>query len=216
MLVEMARDLNVALVGVAELRQRSRQRLFSGEVRTRFLADAAHVVWGVARDPSQRDQSWLFPLKRCLARDEPPLALKHDGGKLEWSTGPGELTTNVVGESRQSPTARVGGPRKNSTHPTELLRPVVANWLRGVLLNGSRAAVEIQETAKEAGFSRNLLREVMVEIGVRVHKAGYRGKSMCSLPNSPEDAAWPAIEMEDEARVRCVEPARAALRLYSP
>ena len=187
-LVEIARDLDVAIVGVAELRRGTTRRVLSGDVRNRPLAAAAHAVWGIVRDPQRRDWCLMVPFKRGVGREEPPLQLKYDDGQIEWSPEPAELTTEQL-----------------STGERAGLKSAVAAWLRGLLAEGSRAAIDIQELAKEMGFSRYLLRGVKIEIGVQVQKDGFRGKSQWSLPNAtketPENADAAADVPNENARI---------------
>ncbi len=176
-LVELSRELEVAIVGVAEMKCRSRQRLFSGELRHRMLESAAHLVWGVAHDREDADQSWLFSLKRCQACDETPLVLKQTGSKLDWSRALEEAATEPAARKQDSQTART------------TRKEMAAAWLRRQLWDGARLASEILELAKEVGFCERLLCDARAEIGVQVKKDSFRGKSWWSLPASPEQAS---------------------------
>lgn len=89
-------------------------------------------------------------------------------GRINWTTEAAALTTEDLPRAE-----RMGAKTA-----------IAAAWLWKLVSDGGRPACEIQQLAQESGISRRLLRKVTAELGIRMERVGYQGKSRWALPDA--------------------------------
>jgi len=169
-LMDIARDCDVSIVGVAELRGTGGRGGMGMELRHPALAVGAQTAWGVARVPGQTERHLMVPIKTIVGSPAPPLELTMSEMGIEWSAVPAIVADEDAATATAEGLALAAG----------------MTWLRNLLSPGPISAIEVVEQAREAGLSRTLLRRVKMEIGVQSEKTGCRGKSYWSLPAADE------------------------------
>ena len=165
---DVARDCDVSIVGVAELRGTGGRGGMGLELRHPALAMGAQTALGIARLPGQSEQYLMTPIKATVGSPAPPLEFTKTERGIEWSAAPA-----IVSDADAATAAEEG-----------LALAAAMTWLRNLLSPGPIPALEVEDQAHEAGLSRTLLRRVKMEIGVKSEKAGRRGKSYWSLPDA--------------------------------
>jgi len=139
-------------------------------VRHAALSAAAHVAWGVARDPREPGRNVLVPLKMNAGRAAAPLEFTTDDGGVVWSDG----AASVAGED--VPIASREG----------LEFAAAVTWVRALLSSGPRAKAEVAQLAREQGIAWGMIRRVARELGVKSEKHEVGGKATWSLPAATE------------------------------
>lgn len=163
----IALQMDVAIIGVTELRRGGGRGLVPA-ARPKALASLARAAWGIVRYPQSPGRSLMVPLKMLVDGEGPPLEFTCSDGRINWKEGAAALTTEDLPRAE-----RMGA--KAST---------AAAWLLKLLSDGGRLVCEIQQLARESGISRTLLRTVTAELGIRMERIGYQGKSRWALPDA--------------------------------
>lgn len=163
----IALQMDVAIIGVTELRRGGGRGLIPA-ARPKALTSLARAAWGIVRYPQSPGRSLMVPLKMLVDGEGPPLEFTCSDGRINWIEGAATLTTEDLPRAE-----RMGA--KAST---------AAAWLLKLLSGGGRLACEIQQLARESGISRTLLRTVTAELGIRMERIGYQGKSRWALPDT--------------------------------
>jgi hypothetical protein len=171
-LVELARECDVAIVGVAELRREGGRGGMGMALRHPALAHGAQAAWGIARCPEMAGRHVMVPIRMAVGSPAPALEFAVGEGGLEWSSAPA-----IVAAEDAAVAAHEG-----------LAVAAAMTWLRNLLAPGARLASEVKELARQAGLSRTLLLRVRNEIGVRSAKSGWGSKAYWSLPAVAETA----------------------------
>ena len=163
----IAQQMDVAIIGVTELRRGGGRGLVPA-ARPKALTSLARAAWGIVRYPQSPGRSLMVPLKMLVDGEGPPLEFTCSDGRINWKEGAAALTTEDLPRAE-----RMGA--KAAT---------AAAWLLKLLSDGGRLACEIQQLARESGISRTLLRTVTAELGIRMERIGYQGKSRWALPDT--------------------------------
>lgn len=163
----IALQMDVAIIGVTELRRGGGRGLIPA-ARPKALTSLARAAWGIVRYPQSPGRSLMVPLKVLVDGEGPPLEFTCRDGRINWKEGAAALTTEDLPRAE-----RMGA--KAAT---------AAAWLLNLLAGGGRLACEIQQLARESGISRTLLRTVTAELGIRMERIGYQGKSRWALPDT--------------------------------
>jgi putative DNA primase/helicase len=162
-LAELAARRGVSILGVSHLRKgQSPVAIYR---ITGFLAftAAARAVYAVVRDPEDRARRLFLPVKCNLGPDMSGLAYRIEGGPdgvpfLHWDQSPVEQQAEtLLGEPQ-------GEPRSELEE--------AADWLRDVLAEGPRLAVDLQRQAREAGISWITIRRAKRQAGAVSRRQG--------------------------------------------
>lgn len=171
-LEEMARELNVAILGIAGLCRGSARPGALPPLKHRILATHARVVLGIVRERGEPGRYVLAPLSRVSEETGNWLPLQVDGGSLTWDPEP---IPEPADELR--PAAR-----KSNEGTQWLSLEEAAALLQRFLAGGSRLATEVRHMAEALGLSRARLRRVKEELGIQSDRLEYHGPVFWSLP----------------------------------
>ncbi len=169
-LVTLARECDVAIVGVAELRRVGGRGGMGLALRESALAAGVQAAWGITRCGGFSDTNLMVPIRMSVGTAAAPLEFACGEGGLEWAIAPVMVADADVAVATTEGLAVAAG----------------MTWLRNLLADGALPAIEVMELARRAGLSRTLLRRVSKELGLRSEKRGWRGRRYWSVPNAAE------------------------------
>ncbi|MBX3375170.1 MAG: AAA family ATPase [Phycisphaeraceae bacterium] len=182
-LSELAERHRVAVVAVTHLNKSGGGPAIYRAMGSLAFAAAARAAWAVSKDKADPQRRLLLPIKNNIAPDAGGLSYRIQpagvGGcpSVAWDPDP----VNVSADDALS------GDRDHDDGRTE--RDDAAEWLRDFLADGPRQSKDVEQNAREAGYSIATLRRARAALGVKATKAGLDGPWECSLP--AEDAHLP-------------------------
>lgn len=170
-LEEIARELNVAILGIAGLCRGNARPGALPPLKHRILATHARVVLGIVRERGEPGRYVLAPLSRVGEETGTWLPLQLDGQTLTWDPEP---IAEPADEMRPARTSNQG----TQWLPLEKSVALLQRFLAG----GSRPATEVQQMAEALGITRARLRRVKEELGILTEKTGFQGNYYWVLP----------------------------------
>lgn len=127
------------------------------------------AVWGVARDPRDRQRRLLLPIRHHLGDDrlgfQFAIVPDEEGiAAVEWGDEDGSITfAEAIGR------VRLGRSVWSFSQTAQ-----AENWLRQYLAEGEKKSVEILSDARKAGFTQHPTRDALNRVA-RKFKQGQRG-----------------------------------------
>jgi len=193
-LSELANESGVSIVMVTHLNKGT------GSATNRIIGSiawsaAARSVWGVFRDPHDKDRRVFLNIKNNIGLESLGLAFRiempddlnaHENPsstpRLIWEDEPltlnaDEILGNLNGEDTRNET-KISSPACQEA----------ASFLREVLMNGPVHSIQLRKEAEEAGVSWSSIKRAKKQVGVEINKIGNSSGSkwVWSLPNSKE------------------------------
>ena len=152
-----------------------------------FVA-AARAAYSVTKDPDDPDRRLILPLKNNLGDDRTGFAytiIEADNGApvLQWKD---ELVEMTLEDIANAVTERKPRPRDEAK-----------NWLREVLSQGPRLAVDIECQGQARGFSEITIRRARKDLGIKPHKR-FDKKWEWQLPAISEDHHYLQNAIKDD------------------
>jgi len=172
-LEEMARDHNVAILGIAGLCRGSARPGALPPLKHRILASRVLVAWGIVRERGEPGRYVLAPLCNVIEGTGTWLPLQLDGDALTWDAEPIPEPADEVRPAARRPE------RERQWLTLEEATALLQRYLAG----GCRLASEVQQMADALGISRAMLDRVKEDLGIKSEKLGLRGKWQWALPN---------------------------------
>jgi hypothetical protein len=178
----------VAIVFVTHLNKAQQANaLYRSSGSLAFVA-AARAAYSVTKDPGDPDRRLILPLKNNLGDDRTGFAytiIEANNGApvLQWEDEIVEMTlediANAVTERKPRP------------------RDEAKNWLREVLSQGPRLAVDIESQGQSRGFSEITIRRARKDLGIKPHKR-FDKKWEWQLPAISEDHRYLQNAIKDD------------------
>jgi len=174
-LAALAAEYHVAIVCVTHLAKRARGNAVYRSMGSLAFAAAARAVWYVSKDRDDPARRLMLPVKMNLCPDPTGMEYRLVDGRLEWEEEPIQMTADD---------ALAAASERSGSDPTE--REHAAEWLRDLLSAGPLPSLEVQEQARECGFSMATIRRAKALAGVKVVKSGFEkgSKWLWKLPPS--------------------------------
>lgn len=144
----LAEKHGAAVIVVAHRRKSSGGFADDSAIGSRAFTGIARAVWHVSRDPHDRARRLLLPGKNNLGPELGGLAFSIGGepARIFWEADPVELSADDG--MAQEAAAHAGKPG-----PEPETRNAAAEWLADLLSGRAMFTADIQNEAKEAGFS---------------------------------------------------------------
>ena len=184
----MASKHEVAIVCVTHLnKSQQANALYRASGSLAFVA-AARAAYSVTKDPDDPDRRLFLPLKNNLGDDRTGFAytiVEADNGApmLAWEDEPVRMTLEDIANTV---TDRKPRPREEAK-----------NWLREILAQGPRLAVDIENQGQARGFSEITIRRARTDLGIKPHKR-FDKRSEWQLPAISEDQRYLRKVIEDD------------------
>ncbi len=183
-LAAIAGRYGIAIVGVSHLNKSQGGAIYRTMGSLAFTA-AARAVWCVTKDPQDEHRRLVLPIKNNIGPDQGGLAyqIEDDRGqaRIVWERDPVHANVNDILASTPVTEDR-----------TE--RGEAAEWLRGLLADGSLSAKDVERQAKQAGFSWATIRRAKDVLGIKPAKTRFDGGWEWTLskklnPTSPKNVS---------------------------
>lgn len=170
-LAKLAADTNLAVLMVCHTRKAVTTRADDGVLGSRAFTGLARSVLHLAEDPENKGRKLLLPGKNNLGPPCPGLAftIEADPATIKWEP----FTVNMHADDLLAP-------RGGDDGRTE--RDDAAAWLLDLLAQGPRRARDVEQDARDAGFSLATIRRAKAAIGVRSVKPAFGGPWEWALP----------------------------------
>lgn len=142
-LAELAERYRVAIVAINHLNKSSHQAGQYRPMGSLAFTAVSRAVWGLVRDPQDRERRLLLPVKLNLGPTPTGLAFRTEGMKIVWEEQPVEATwSQSLSQSRQEGESKLS---------------YAVEFLRQVLTSGPVAVRQIQHEAADAGITLSTL-----------------------------------------------------------
>ena len=140
--------------------------------------------------PGQADVIYFAPHHDRAARCLPGLQRAGANlGRIRWNAEPLAMTAADFSDEQN-----VG-----------IKFAIGAAWLRGLLSQGPRRKEEIDQLASQVGISPTLLRNLRSELGIKLKKSGFQGKTLWRLPIAAQPESVPEVHKIGEGGARLEE-----------
>ncbi len=199
-LAMLAATHRVAVVAVTHLNKSGGGPAIYRTMGSLAFAAAARAAWAVSKDRDDPKRRLLLPIKNNIAPDTGGLAyriepLGVDGcPAVAWEPD----RVNVSADDA------LAGDQGDAGGRTE--RDDAADWLRDLLAQGPRPARDVEQDARDAGFSIGTVRRAKAAIGAVSRKPAFGGPWEWALPTpspTPEDAQAAKMRTEDAHPPAC-------------
>ncbi|MCW5756978.1 MAG: AAA family ATPase [Phycisphaeraceae bacterium] len=185
-LAKLAADMNLAVLLVAHTRKAQVTRADDSVLGSRAFTGLARSVLHLAEDPETKARKLLLPGKCNLGPPCPGLAftIEGDPATILWEPFPLNLhADDLLAASHGGEAGR-----------TE--RDDAGAWLLDLLAAGPRRARDVEEEARDAGYSLATLRRAKAATGVVARKSAFGGPWEWAVP--AQDAHPPPKALTSE------------------
>lgn len=171
-LAALAAARRLAVMAVCHTRKGMVTHADDAVLGSRGFTGLARCVLHLDKDPNDKGRRLLLPGKSNLGQESPGLAYRIVGepARLDWETDPLDMNADdlVSGGGRPGPEPDV--------------RNAAVEWLKELLKSKPVAVREVEDQAKEAGFSLATIRRARSLLGIIPYQQNFNGRRIWELP----------------------------------